>query len=136
MRPDCANTYSHNRCVAAGLRITFAGCTTTARELSWQWIDSKARCIILAPHLVQVAKDMFKLVGVSGDEADRRIWILEDETILTSNRRTVTGNYLGTLLHGGKLSGEELFSGRDADETVYICYSSGTTVRLSLKSPL
>lgn len=79
---------------------------------------------------------MFKLVGVSGDQADRRIWILEDETILTSNRRTVTGNYLGTLLHEGKLSGEELFSGRDADETVYICYSSGTTVRLSLKSPL
>ena len=53
---------------------------------------------------------MFKLVGVSGDEADRQIWILEDETILTSNRRTVTGNCLGTLLHGGKLSGEELFS--------------------------
>ncbi|KIJ98514.1 hypothetical protein K443DRAFT_103820 [Laccaria amethystina LaAM-08-1] len=114
-------------CVAAGLRITFAGCTTTARELSWQWMDSKARCIILAPHLVQVAKDMFKLVGVSGDEADRRIWILEDETMLSSNHRTLTGNYLGTLLHGGMLSGEELFSGRDADETVYICYSSGTT---------
>lgn len=34
---------------------------------------------------------------------------------------------LDSLLRGGKLAQEEFFDGDASDETVYLCYSSGTT---------
>lgn len=120
----------YNRCLAAGLRMTFASSALTPRELSWQWLDSKACVVFVYPDLVQVVKAMFKLVNVSEKEADRRIWIMDklwDENLPKGDY--ATEQWLGQLLHKGELSAEEKFDGDRADETAYICYSSGTTVR-------
>lgn len=117
--------------------MTFGGSSLTPRELSWQWTDSKARVIFVSPPLVQVVKDMFKLLKISDEEADKRIWIMDqlwDENLpkygTTATTTTTEGNWLSDLLHKGMLDREERFDGEDADETAYICYSSGTTVRL------
>ncbi|EKM79749.1 hypothetical protein AGABI1DRAFT_119847 [Agaricus bisporus var. burnettii JB137-S8] len=115
-------------CLAAGLRMTFASSALTPRELSWQWLDSKACVVFVYPDLVQVVKAMFKLVNVSEKEADRRIWIMDklwDENLPKGDY--ATEQWLGQLLHKGELSAEEKFDGDRADETAYICYSSGTT---------
>lgn len=119
-----------SRCLAAGLRTTYASSSLTPRELSWQWLDSKARVVFAAPHLINVVKDMFKLIGTSDEEAHRRIWVMDqlwDEGLPKGEYGTE--NWLGYLLHKGELDQEEKFDGDCADETAYICYSSGTTVR-------
>ena len=118
------------RCLAAGLRMTFAGCSLTPRELSWQWVDSKARVIFVAPDLVTVALKMFDLIGVPRKEAHQRLWVMDqlwDENLPKGQYQTK--NWMGALLKFGELSAEERFDGEDANETAYICYSSGTTVR-------
>lgn len=117
-------------CLAAGLRTTFAGSSLTPRELSWQWTDSKARALFVAPDLVTVALDMFRIIGVSESEAHQRMWVMDrlwDENLPTGEYRTK--NWMGELLQQGALAVEEKFDGESADETAYICYSSGTTGR-------
>ncbi|KAL9713251.1 hypothetical protein Ac2012v2_004491 [Leucoagaricus gongylophorus] len=117
-------------CLAAGLRATFASCSLTPRELSWQWTDSKARVIFVAPDLVTVALRMFELIGVSEKEAHQRMWVMDqlwDDNL--PQGRYQAGNWMGALLKFGELSAEERFDGEDANETAYICYSSGTTGR-------
>lgn len=121
------------RCLAAGIRMTFAGSSLTPRELSWQWLDSKARIVFVAPELVNVVKEMFKLIKISEEEAEQRIWIMDqlwDENLVKGDYGTE--NWLGYLIYKGELSAEEKFDGDQADETAYICYSSGTTVCLLL----
>ncbi len=112
--------------------MTFAGSALTPRELSWQWSDSKARVVFVSPELVQVVKDMFKLLNVSDEEARRRIWIMDqlwDENLLPPKGGGYgTENWLGYLFQKGRLDGAEKFDGEDANETAYVCYSSGTTV--------
>ncbi|TFK33289.1 AMP binding protein [Crucibulum laeve] len=115
-------------CVAAGLRLTFASSSATARELSWQWSDSLARAVIVHPPLVQVVKDMFKLIGVSDAEAAQRIWVV-DQIWKEDAPKLLGCNWLGDLVGNETLEQEELFDGDLAEETVYICYSSGTTGR-------
>ncbi|KAJ3570650.1 hypothetical protein NP233_g4267 [Leucocoprinus birnbaumii] len=117
-------------CLAAGLRATFAGCSLTSRELSWQWTDSKSRVLFVAPNLVPVALDMFRLIGVSEREAHQRMWVMDqlwDENLTQGVYET--RNWMGELLCRGALDAEERFDGEDANETAYICYSSGTTGR-------
>jgi len=109
--------------------MTFAGCSLTPRELSWQWADSKARVIFVAPDLVTVALKMFDLIGVSRKEAHQRMWVMDqlwDDNLPEGQYQTK--NWMGALLKFGELSAEERFDGEDANETAYICYSSGTTV--------
>jgi acyl-CoA synthetase (AMP-forming)/AMP-acid ligase II len=127
---SCRNiVHMLDRCLAAGLKMTFASSALTPRELSWQWLDSRACVAFVHPSLVKVVKDMFKLVNISNEEADKRIWIMDNlwDDNLPKGDYT-TRNWLGYLLRKGELSAEERFDGDRADETVYICYSSGTTV--------
>ncbi|KXN81855.1 Putative acyl-coenzyme A synthetase [Leucoagaricus sp. SymC.cos] len=117
-------------CLAAGLKATFAGCSLTPRELSWQWTDSKARVVFVAPDLISVALDMFRLIGISEKEARQRIWVMDqlwDENLPRGVYKSE--NWMGILLNQGTLSAEEKFDGELANETAYICYSSGTTGR-------
>lgn len=96
--------------------MTFAGCSLTPRELSWQWTDSKARVI-------------FVLIGVPRKEAHQRLWVMDqlwDDNLPEGQYQTK--KWMGTLLKFGELSAEERFDEEDANETAYICYSSGTTV--------
>jgi len=109
--------------------MTFAGCSLTPRELSWQWTDSKARVIFVAPDLVTVALKMFDLIGVPRKEAHQRLWVMDqlwDDNLPEGQYQTK--KWMGTLLKFGELSAEERFDEEDANETAYICYSSGTTV--------
>ncbi|KAF8998854.1 acyl-CoA synthetase [Cyathus striatus] len=115
-------------CVAAGLRITMASSSSTARELLWQWQSSNARTILVAPTLVPVVRDMLRLAGFCEEEANRRIWVM-DKLWDPIAPKLSDHNWLGDLLNHGILSEEEKFNGRDSDEPVYICYSSGTTGR-------
>jgi acyl-CoA synthetase (AMP-forming)/AMP-acid ligase II len=129
-----------SRCVAAGLKITLAAYSSTPRELSWQYLDIKPRAIFVARHLVPVVEQMFSLIGSSPEEAKRRIRIMDTLSDLVSlegfgangtllmEHESSGVNGLHQLVGKEALEREELFDNEDAEESVYICYSSGTTV--------
>lgn len=130
------------RCVAAGLKITLAAYSSTPRELSWQYLDIKPRVVLVARHLVPVVEQMFALIGSSPEEAKRRIWVMDTlsdvpllegsqaERAIAIDEGTSGASGLHRLVGTRALEREELFDGDTAEETVYICYSSGTTVSL------
>ncbi|RXW23618.1 hypothetical protein EST38_g2224 [Candolleomyces aberdarensis] len=128
-------------CVAAGLKITLAAYSSRPRELSWQYLDIKPKAIFVARHLVPIVEQMFSLIGSSPEEARRRIWIMDtlsdvalseapDANGTISIEDGINGvNGLHRLVGKKALEKEEMFDGNDAEESVYICYSSGTTGR-------
>ncbi|KAJ2931067.1 hypothetical protein H1R20_g6045, partial [Candolleomyces eurysporus] len=130
-----------SRCVAAGLKITLAAYSSTPRELSWQYLDIKPKAIFVARHLVPIVEQMFSLIGSSPEEAKRRIWIMDTlSDVALLETPDVNGtisiedgsngvNGLHRLVGKNALEREEMFDGNDAEESVYICYSSGTTGR-------
>ncbi|KAG8958567.1 hypothetical protein FRC03_009012 [Tulasnella sp. 419] len=114
--------------VAAGLKITFANAAYTPPELAHQLKDSGAYEIFVHPALIPVAVETLKLVGVKSEsEIKKRIVVMglggEPEV------EKLGGEWLKMedLLKGGKRDTEERFDGKDSRETVYMCYSSGTT---------
>ena len=88
--------------------------------------------LVVAPSHLSTAIDMFtSVLKVPESEARSRIWVMD--RLWDYNRaveqETIDGySSVGRLLGFGKLQSEEKFDGAEADETVYICYSSGTTV--------
>ncbi|TFK23578.1 AMP binding protein [Coprinopsis marcescibilis] len=126
-------------CVAAGLRISFAGCGSTARDLAFQYEDSKPSVVLCAGDLVGVVKEMFGLVGVKGD-VEERIWVMdrvwegkdlrsEEQTQAKVGARVQGARDALDLVLGPALERAERFDSDDSEETVYVCYSSGTTGR-------
>lgn len=123
---------SFHRAVAAGLRLTLAPSTSTPIELSWQWKDSRARMIVVAPTHYRAALEMLvQVLRIPRHEAQQRIWVMDrlweygqgSDGIVSDGWNRVKG-----LIGHGRLEEEEKFEHANADETVYICYSSGTTV--------
>lgn len=110
--------------VAAGLRCTLANSGYTPKELLHQYKDSGAKLIFVHPAGISVVVDMLKLAKVDAKEARSRIvvadWLANDEFPKGLVR-------LDDLLGKGKLDKEEKFDGPLANETVLLCYSSGTT---------
>ncbi|KAG6884239.1 hypothetical protein C0993_000184 [Termitomyces sp. T159_Od127] len=120
--------------VAAGLRCTLANSAYTPKELKFQYEDSGARLVFVAEDLIPVVFEMFKLLGVSEHEARKRVVVLENGLEWAGGppaSRADAAKGLKTLAGlinaGGKLDHEERFDGDQANETVYLCYSSGTT---------
>lgn len=139
--------------VAAGLRCTFANSAYTANELKHQWTDSGAKLIFAHPSLVPIVTEMFKQrMGWTDDEVRRSVivasaeWLTgaKDEgrytpfahscmglTLMSGAGTTQLTNsftQLPALLNRGSLVSETKFtSEKDLSETVYLCYSSGTT---------
>ncbi|KAI0821334.1 acetyl-CoA synthetase-like protein [Irpex lacteus] len=111
--------------IAAGLRMTLANSAYTPRELRHQWVDSGAKVVFVHPTLVDVALEMFKTLDVDLTEASRRIIIAD----WPSPPSPSTNSYIrvADLLGKGQLPEEEKFDGDLANETVLLCYSSGTT---------
>lgn len=111
--------------IAAGLRMTLANSAYTPRELRHQWVDSGAKVVFVHPTLVDVALEMFKTLDVDLTEASRRIIIAD----WPSSPSPSTNSYIrvADLLGKGQLPEEEKFDGDLANETVLLCYSSGTT---------
>lgn len=119
--------------VAAGLRCTLANSAYNARELAFQYTDSCARLVFTSEETLPVVLEMFKSLGVDESEAKKRT------IVLTTSLHWAGSTYipaapiakgfatLTDFLGHGALAHEEKFDGDLANETVYLCYSSGTT---------
>lgn len=137
---SCLNLNSSNLlAVAAGLRCTLANSAYTARELAHQYQDSRAKLVIALDDNLPVVHEMFKEIGVSKAEADKRIVVLSKDLRWAggpaaaphpASKGLLRMEY---LLGMGKLSKEEEFNGKDAHETVYLCYSSVRDASFYLK---
>ena len=113
--------------LAGGVRSTLANSAYTPAELAFQYTDSRARVVFSHPDLVPVVLSMFKINGLSDDEARSRLVVLD----IYGNGSEVSRKFglleLRDLLGHGELPEEEKFAGSHADETLLLCYSSGTT---------
>lgn len=111
-------------CIAAGLRVTLANSSYTPPELAFQYKDSTAKVVFAHPSLVEVAIAMFKNVKVGIKEAKKRIIVMN----YGLDEKGPKGFMQMTQLLGkGQLVQEERFDGDLSNETVLLCYSSGTT---------
>ncbi|KAJ7125064.1 AMP binding protein [Mycena epipterygia] len=119
--------------VAAGLRCTLANSAYTSHELAFQYGDSGAKLILTSEEGLGVVRAMFAEIGIAKDDADKRIIVLGNDLTWAggpSASQSPAGAGLlrmEDLLGQGKLNQEEKFEGSLANETVYLCYSSGTT---------
>ena len=120
--------------IAAGLRATLANSAYTARELAHQWENSGARVICVAQELLPVVQEMFKEVGISAEEGQRRVVVIGHDlgwakrSGFAPRKPSSTGLIQWEeLLSLGSLPHEEMLDGDRVNETAMICYSSGTT---------
>ena len=113
--------------LAGGVRSTLANSAYTPAELAFQYTDSRASVVFSHPDLVPGVLSMFKSIGVSEDEARRRLVVLDIYGNGSETARKFGLLELGDLLGHGALLEEEKFTGSQLNETLLICYSSGTT---------
>ncbi|KAF8633434.1 hypothetical protein AX17_004604 [Amanita inopinata Kibby_2008] len=119
--------------VAAGLRCTLANSAYNARELEHQYTDSGATLILTSEDGLGTVRETLKNLGLGREEADRRIIVLGNSLDWAGGPAAphmpeAAGLLrMEDLLKLGTLTEEEKFEGRLAQETVYLCYSSGTT---------
>ncbi|KAJ7679741.1 hypothetical protein B0H17DRAFT_943890 [Mycena rosella] len=119
--------------VAAGLRCTLANNAYNSRELAYQYTDSVAKLVMTAEEGIPTVKAMFVELGLSKAEADKRIIVLHNDLRWAGGPAVPASPdaaglvAMEDLLSRGTLEKEEQFEGAAANETVYLCYSSGTT---------
>ncbi|KAJ7717822.1 AMP binding protein [Mycena maculata] len=119
--------------VAAGLRCTLANSAYTSHELAFQYSDSGAKLIFTTEDGLAVVRSMFAESGIGKDDADMRIIVIGNDLRWAGGpsapRSPATAGLLRMedLLGKGELKQEEKFEGPLANQTVYLCYSSGTT---------
>ncbi|KAF7316075.1 4-coumarate--CoA ligase-like 7 [Mycena indigotica] len=122
--------------IAAGLRCTLANSAYTARELAHQYQDSGAKLLITTVEGIPVVRAMFAELGMDEKDAMRRVIVfglreLRWASELGFTLRNDAGGWarFEELLGMGSLQvgQEEKFEGGESHETVYLCYSSGTT---------
>ncbi|TDL27415.1 acetyl-CoA synthetase-like protein [Rickenella mellea] len=110
--------------IAAGLRVTLANSAYTPAELAFQLTDSQAKLVFVHPSLVPTLIQTFKVLKIDASEAAKKVvvlgWGLQEKG---------PGGLVQVeeLLGHGALRKEEKFEGKQANETVLLCYSSGTT---------
>ncbi|PBK82853.1 AMP binding protein [Armillaria gallica] len=118
--------------ISAGLRTTFANNAYTSRELAHQYTDSRASYVFTTEEGLPTVRKMFKTIGV-GSEGDKKILLFSNSLSWAGGpdapRSPHTAGLLriDDLLSLGQLKEEEKFEGDLAQETVLLCYSSGTT---------
>ncbi|QRV92780.1 AMP binding enzyme [Ceratobasidium sp. AG-Ba] len=112
-------------CVAAGLRCTLANTSYTPPELAHQLKDSGAGYVFVHPALVPTLLQAFEILKVPANEAKKRAILMSFGE--EPPRGMAVFMQFDSLLKIGKLEEEERFDGDMSDETVYLCYSSGTT---------
>ncbi|CUA68067.1 hypothetical protein RSOLAG22IIIB_07742 [Rhizoctonia solani] len=112
-------------CIAAGLKCSPANSAYMPPELAHQIVDSGSGFVLVHPALVGTLLKAFEVLKVPAKEAQKRVILMNFEEAVPKGAE----NYiqLDSLLSGGKLDEEERFDGELSDETVYLCYSSGTT---------
>lgn len=118
--------------MAAGLRCTLANFTYTPGELHHQWLDSGASLVFAHPSSVPTVLAMLVThLGLSAAEAHSRIVVMGTDWLTGVADQAAVDiaglTQLPDLLNHGSLPSEVKFEGKEADETVFMCYSSGTT---------
>ncbi|KAJ7432184.1 AMP binding protein, partial [Mycena galericulata] len=127
-------------CVSAGLRCTLANNAYVSRELAHQYMDSGATLIFTAEEGITTVREMFAELGIPKDEGDAwTIVLARDLQWAGGPQAALTPACVGLLtlddlLARGTLAHEEKFDGELADETTYLCYSSGTTGKPKVRS--
>ncbi|KAG1817980.1 AMP binding protein [Suillus subaureus] len=101
--------------VAAGFRATLANSAYTPNELKYQYIDAGAHLVFVHPSL-----EIRSRVIVAGVQ-----WITGTEDVSVPDLKDLVA--ITQLLGRGELREEVSFNGERSNETVYLCYSSGTT---------
>jgi len=114
------------------LRSTLANNAYNAHELARQYTDSRATLIFTSEDGVATVRQTLQDLGVGKAEAEKRI------VVMTESLQWAGGPFIPTkpevaglvtvadLLKLGTLKEEEKFDGDLANETAYLCYSSGT----------
>ncbi|KIL68813.1 hypothetical protein M378DRAFT_70443 [Amanita muscaria Koide BX008] len=119
--------------VAAGLRCTLANSAYNARELEHQYKDSGARLVLTTEEGLPIVQETLRGLGFPDDQANKKIVVLGNTLEWAGGpaapRSTDASGllYMDDLLKLGILSEEEKFEGNLSHETVFLCYSSGTT---------
>ncbi|CCO29735.1 putative 4-coumarate--CoA ligase 3 Short=4CL 3 [Rhizoctonia solani AG-1 IB] len=112
-------------CIAAGLKCSPANSAYTPPELAYQIADSGSGFVLVHPALLETLVKALELLKVPAEEARKRIVLMNFEEKVPKGAEGYA--QLDSLLAAGKLDEEERFDGDLSDETVYLCYSSGTT---------
>ena len=111
---------------AAGLRASLASSNSSPGELLYQWKDSNPKYLIASSSLVSVALKMLELAGIRPEDA-AKIIIVFDDGVSTEQLPTLPFIPYEGIVDQGRLKEEEKFPGSQANETVLLCYSSGTS---------
>jgi len=115
------------------LRCTLANTADNPRVLALQYTDSRATLIFTSEGGVAAVRQTLQDLGVGKAEADKRIIIMTESLKwaggpFVPSKPEIAGLVtLADLLELGTLKEEEKFDGNLANETVYLCYSSGTS---------
>jgi len=110
--------------IAVGLKTTLVNSSYTPVELGYQWEDSRAKVVFTHPVFVPAVVTMLEANGVSREEARKSIIVMG----VGDGDATAKGLiHMDDLMGKGSLSAAERFDGPLSNETVYLCYSSGTT---------
>ena len=110
--------------IAAGFKTTLANSSYTPAELGYQWKDSRAKVVFAHPVSVPAVLTMLEASGLSKEEARKRIIVMG----VGDEDATAKGFiHMDDLVGKGRLSAAERFDGPLSNETMYLCYSSGTT---------
>lgn len=126
--------------VAAGLRCTLANSAYTSHELAYQYKDSGAKLVLSSEEGLGTVRAMFTELGLSKGAGDARTVVLPNDLSWAGGPASkalpdVVGlTSLPDLLSRGALAEEEKFEGAAAHETVFLCYSSGTTGKPKVSS--
>jgi acyl-coenzyme A synthetase/AMP-(fatty) acid ligase len=114
------------------LRCTLANNAYNARELAFQYTDSGATLIFTSEDGVATVRQTLEDLGVDKAEADKRIIVMTESLQWAGGPFVLTKPEIAglvtvaDLLKLGTLRQEEKFDGDLANDTVYLCYSSGT----------
>ena len=116
---------------AAGFRATLANSAYTPTELAHQYVDAGAHLVFAHPTLVPVVLDTLKSLGCTDSEIRSRL-VLVTSQCLTGVADPTSADFahfvrLDTFFGRGALPNEVSFDGERSNETLYLCYSSGTT---------
>ena len=110
--------------IAAGLKTTLANSSFTSTELGYQWKDSGAKVVFTHPMFLPTVTAMFEANGIRREDARKRIIVMGMRDKEASTKGLI---HLDDLMGEGSLSAAERFDGPLSNETVFLCYSSGTT---------
>ena len=110
--------------IAAGFKTMFTDPSYTPEELALRWKDSRAKVVFTSCTLIPAVVRMLGNSGVSEEEVRKRIIVMG----VGDGDATANGFiHMDDLRGRGCQVAAERYDGPLSSETVYLCYSSGTT---------